>query len=220
MVEQGKTYNIKDGYTINPNPLNMSISSEDRELVYTRYQHLVYQIAADVIRTRPSRTSVLDIGCGYPYKLEKFIRPLTSDITGIDSREAVEFSKANFQFGRWVEGNLSDSSFSLGRKFGVIICADVIEHVEDPDKLLEIVRRHAYRSSTVIISTPERDNARGIDHNGPPPNQTHIREWNQDEFTGYLKTEGFTVNEIKVVSDIDEVDANKNCLVCICSLEV
>lgn len=110
MAEQDKTYNIKPGYVINRNQLDMSIPDQDIASVYTRYQHFVYEIAAGLIRDLEKRVSVLDIGCGYPYKLEKFIRPLTPDITGVDGREAVEFSRANFQFGRWVEGDLSDSS--------------------------------------------------------------------------------------------------------------
>jgi len=220
MTERNKTYNIKDRYKINPCPLNMSVSDKDIESVYTRYQHFVYEIIADVIRTLPLRTSVLDIGCGYPYKLAKFVKPLTSDITGVDERQPIEFSQANFHFGRWVESDLSDSSFSLDRKFNVIVCADVIEHVDDPNILLDIIRKHSYKSSTIIISTPERDNTRGLDHFGPSPNPTHVREWNQSEFVGYLKKQGFKVDTTHVVSNVDDADENKNCLVCICSLEV
>lgn len=220
MNELSKTYDIKDGYKINPNPVSMTISDMDIESVYTRYQHFVYEITADVIRARPLKTSVLDIGCGYPYKLAKFVRPLTSDITGVDGRQPVEFSQTNFRFGRWVEGDLSDPSFSLDRMFDVIVCADVIEHMDDPDMLLEIIRRHSNNSSTIIISTPERDNIRGLDHFGPPPNPTHVREWNQNELVGYLKKQGFKVDTTHVVSDVDDADENKNCLICICSLEV
>lgn len=86
MHERGKTYNIKDGYRINPNPLGMAIPDTDIESVYTRYQHFVYEITADVIRANSLKTSVLDIGCGYPYKLARFVRPLTSDITCVDGR--------------------------------------------------------------------------------------------------------------------------------------
>lgn len=104
--------------------------------------------------------------------------------------------------------------------FDVIVCADVIEHMDNPDVLLEIIRRHSNNSSTIVISTPERDNIRGLDHFGPPPNPTHVREWNQGELVGYFKKQGFKVNATYVVSDVDDADENKNCLICICSLEV
>lgn len=219
MNELNKTYNIKDGYRINPNPLGMAISDADIESVYTRYQHFVYEITAAVIRAKPLKTSVLDIGCGYPYKLAKFIRPLISDITGVDERQPIAFSQTNFHFGTWIEGDLSDHLLSLDRKFDVIVCADVIEHMDDPDVLLEIIRRHSNNSSTIVVSTPERDNTRGLDHFGPPPNPTHVREWNQDELVGYFKKQGFKVDATYVVSDVDDAAENKNCLICICSLE-
>ena len=67
----------------------------------------------------------------------------------------------------------------------LIICADVIEHLSNPDDLLDFISEINFRQ--LIISTPERDRVAGKNDFGPPENTAHYREWNAIEFKNYLR---------------------------------
>jgi hypothetical protein len=82
----------------------------------------------------------------------------------------------------------------------LVICADVIEHIMDPDlfvKQLLNIRDVKY----YIISTPDRDTVRGKLDYGPPANKHHIREWNLFEFRRYME-QFFEIKEHKLVNVI------------------
>lgn len=66
----------------------------------------------------------------------------------------------------------------------VVICSDVIEHVDNPNHLiadLKSIKEAVY----FIISTPDRSLVNQTQW-GPPLNKTHFREWNFDEFGKYI----------------------------------
>lgn len=72
-------------------------------------------------------------------------------------------------------------------KADLVVCADVIEHVADPDALMRFIARVA--KDRVVISTPDRDlvyAGRTRYRFGPPANPAHVREWNMDEFNRYV----------------------------------
>jgi len=46
------------------------------------------------------------------------------------------------------------SDIYIGEKFDIIIIGDVIEHVNDPIKLLEFAKRHCNKNGKIIVSTP------------------------------------------------------------------
>lgn len=68
--------------------------------------------------------------------------------------------------------------------YDMVICADVIEHVEDPVGLLESIK--SARPKIAVISTPERTLIPGADPLGPPRNIHHRLEWTRDEFAQLL----------------------------------
>jgi hypothetical protein len=81
--------------------------------------------------------------------------------------------------------------------YDLLICADVIEHVKNPDALLDFIKRA--KPKTVVISTPDRDvlvelfykwyletDPAWTGFNGPPFNQCHLREWSFVEFENYI----------------------------------
>lgn len=106
------------------------------------YQYQVYEVARNLI-VRNSLNSVLDIGCGMGMKLAKLIYPVCKDITAIDEPGTVTRCKTWHNFGKWYGDNIEESSLNLNRTFDLIISADVIEHLVDPDKLLLMIKRYA-----------------------------------------------------------------------------
>lgn len=93
----------------------------------------------------------------------------------------------------------------------VVICADVIEHVIDPQRLLDFIDECRFRH--LVISTPARDllyRPWAPRYWGPPRNRTHQREWTRREFRAFVG-ETFKVLDQRVV----QFDQRTQMLVCL-----
>jgi len=187
-------YFIKEGYRINENPSFYNDSLEDSEY----YQLEVYEYIATLFRQH-TISSVLDIGCGLATKLRDYVLPHCSNITGIDSEYAILKCRELYNFGSWHIADLGNSDYTLPGSYDLIICADVIEHLKDPDNLLRIIKSGAHPEGLIVLSTPERDLRRGINCTGPPQNNAHVREWNEKEFRAYLSDRGFKIEHYDIV---------------------
>lgn len=151
------------------------------------WQDEVYAIASELY----DGGRVLDVGCGDGFKLRKHFDG--KDVVGVECEQAIPALKASGIDGEWVtempEGD-----------FGVVICADVIEHLPDPGAMLAEIAGKV-NSPHYLISTPDRDlidEDRGKT-NGPPNNCFHLREWARDEFRRFLERY-FTVTWIKTTN--------------------
>ena len=189
-----KNYFIKDGYTCNPNPIQYIDTLEDS----LTYQIAVYRHAAKII-TMLGLETVLDIGRGLGRKLQKFILPTGAAITGIDFSQNIAYCQNHYEFGRWLVDDIESPNPKLSHPVDFIICADVIEHLIDPDTLFRYIRNWSHENTKIIISTPERDLRRGPDDMGPPGNGAHVREWNQGEFKNYLANLGISIEDHQIV---------------------
>ncbi len=194
-----KTYAIKDGYRHKSSSEIMQ--NQKKEEYWTPgkiplskyYQYAVYAYAARLIGER-SLTSVVDVGCGPAYKLMELVYPICQDVVGIDQKHAVEFCKNNYGRGVFLADDLNNPITALNRTFDLVICSDVIEHVLDPDVLLQFIKRFCHDKTLILFSTPERDVLRGV-ANIESPNPEHVREWNKVEFVSYLESSGLKVEE-------------------------
>ena len=186
------------------------------------WQYAAYEFAANVYSEKiikpSSKTSpsVLDIGCGYGFKAKEFFYPICKDFTGIDAKYFIKFCKKSHSFGQWLADNIENPKLDLNRKFDLIISMDVIEHLVDPDKLLQYIKKHSHPESFIVISTPERDltsNRKGL---GPPDNKLHIREWNRDELHKYIESTGFLKIQDHFVVESKKGSKKKECQVILC----
>jgi 2-polyprenyl-3-methyl-5-hydroxy-6-metoxy-1,4-benzoquinol methylase len=142
-----------------------------------QWQLEVYQYAKEIL-LKNSFNKVLDIGTGSGYKLiSNFDEYYT---LGIDVPETVKWLKEKYPNKEW------SSEFFPRKDFDLIICSDVIEHLEDPDQLISLIRDS--NPSLIVLSTPDRNLIYGHDHDGPPKNNCHVREWTFDEFHKYISS--------------------------------
>jgi len=155
-----------------------------------KWQQHVYAWAAELIRSNGLR-SVLDVGCGPCVKLISQIAPLCQDVTGIDQPSALAAARDMGAKFRLCEVDLESPRFEPGRTYDLILCADVIEHLGDPDPALALIRRCAHADTLVVISTPERSRERGRDCMASPKPE-HVREWTREEFALLLVDRGFS----------------------------
>jgi len=122
---------------------------------------------------------VLDVGCG-DGALAGWICRSGYGICGIDvDREGLALAKEKF-----AENNLNGKFFYVDNyaypfnedSFDAVVCADVIEHVQQPKKLLEEAHRVLKRGGHLVITTP-------IKVEGATLGSNHVQEWSVNEFT-------------------------------------
>lgn len=195
---------IEDNFCIRPdyvpNKENRTLEVDGIEFWESRrisksllYQWHVYQYAQTLIRTKHLR-SVLDIGCGPATKLISMIEPNAPLVVGIDQPTTIEFCRRKYATGEFYSDNFEAPTLKLDHRFDLIICSDVIEHLEQPDQLLSYIQRFATPNSLILISTPDRARTWGEDCLYSPKPE-HIREWTGKEFADYLCSRGFDIVE-------------------------
>jgi hypothetical protein len=166
-------YEIKAGYIHRRKPVYF----DDRNLK-DEYQNEVYELARLYAEQNNCR-QILDIGCGSAYKLLKYFSGY--ETTGIEVEETYHFLKEKYPDRVWIKAgdNLIQRQYA-----DIIICSDVIEHVSNPDELIQFIEGIGFKM--LFLSTPERDMIRGRVDYGPPDNKAHMREWNSAELHKYL----------------------------------
>lgn len=151
------------------------------------WQREVYEYAAEVME-KFCLNSVYDVGCGSGYKLVKFLGKYNT--IGFDLEPTINSLMQKYPDRQWNISNFQDRNIE---RADLVICADVIEHVPDPELLLDFLDRIA--KDKIIISTPERNflyRPGSRYRYGPPTNPSHLREWTADELYRYVSRK-FTV---------------------------
>lgn len=75
----------------------------------------------------------------------------------------------------------------------MIVCADVVEHLLNPDPCVGFIKRHLDADGFAYISTPERERLYGPDMN-KSGHRNHVREWSKNEFAAYLASRGLRIH--------------------------
>jgi len=193
-----KTYSIKAGYQHGEANLTVErIPGEywsPQRLKDTRHNQLHCYLEARKIMREHGLKTVLDVGCGAGYKLATVLSPLAERAIGVDQPNAVNLARVRYAElpVRFEAVDLEQAHDSGLGTFDLVVCADVIEHMLDPDVLLAFIHAHCHDNSHVILSTPERDIRRGPD-NIKSPRREHVREWNRAELKRYLESSGLRV---------------------------
>lgn len=199
-------YFIKDGYV----PQTAAHTVEAAPGAYwqpwrvreaSRHQFDVYRAARKMADDAGTR-SVADVGCGTGWKLNHFFKGF--DAVAFDQPTLAEVVCQHAPTARFRPIDLacpgtSDESFDL------VICADVSEHLLDPDPCMEFLRSMTGRFC--FLSTPERDIVRGPDCMGSVKD-VHVREWNAPEFASYVSSRGFEIlrHELLPPARLDDAD--------------
>lgn len=202
MNSANQNYCIKADYQPNPIPATFTEAADpnywtpERIATATRYQYDVYVAAAALMRT-PTVASVLDVGSGPPKKLKSLLpnKPLRLHL--VDQPQTEAHATELLPNAAFTAANLEDIAIDLGERFDLVICADVIEHLLNPDPCLQFIRRHMSSNGVLVISTPERDILRGRDCRSCP-HPMHVREWNRHEFREFLQSRGWQVLDQRI----------------------
>jgi hypothetical protein len=151
-----------------------------------QWQKEVYEFAASTARLGKYK-KILDFGCGSANKLMKYFKDFEK--IGVELDCNVQELRKRYPSESWIVSRIGEERLP---PVDMIICSDVIEHLIDPQTLLEYLEKQDFR--ILIISTPERelvysqfDKAERQFLVGPPRNKAHTMEWSYIEFHQMLK---------------------------------
>ena len=180
LPKKKENYYIHDSYATNPYIHFDDTRNEEN------YQREFYVQATE---TKPK--SVFDVGCGSGFKLVKYFKKCFT--VGSEVEPTLGFLKEKYPDRKWI---LSDFNIPPTQDFDLVLCLDVIEHLEKPEVLMEYLRK--LKTHKIVISTPVRTK-----EEGSPINEYHIREWSIYEFhkfiSDYLKIDSHTAEDNKQV---------------------
>ena len=199
---KSERYSLPPGYLANP-----AVSFDQNGGVYwdqsrvdnsLAYQAAAYDWALCLVRQYDLK-SIADVGCGSAAKLARLHRSMPAVETwGIDQPNAIDLCRSHYAFGQWLPINLDKPDSLPEKTFDLVISSDVIEHLANPDSLLNAIRRMSHPNTLVLISTPERICLRGSDCLFSP-NPYHVREWSSSEFATYLLSRGAEILDHKIL---------------------
>ncbi len=199
-------FHLPEGYQ--PNSVNLTMDAvsgdeywdDERVALSGRYQRRAYELAAELAAERGMRR-IVDVGCGVATKLAACFDADRFELVGIDQPAAVAACERLRRPGRFLADDFEHpSSEVLADVVGadLVISSDVIEHLLDPDPLVEYVKRIVADSGTIVFTTPDRRSLCGPDANRPS-NPAHIREWNREEFVAYVESRGLVVETSRLL---------------------
>jgi len=138
-------------------------------------EHLVrYRLALQLADSR----RVLDAACGSGYGTALLSRAASSAI-GVDIDEAtIAYARSKHQACEFAVGDVADLPFEADA-FDLVVCFETIEHVVDPDQVLQELRRVLSEDGLLVISTPNK-------HQYLVENEFHRREFSHEEFVELL----------------------------------
>lgn len=166
-------YGIKSGYRHARTALDFDDTPNTDE-----WQREVYELARELMSEHAMR-SVIDVGCGSGFKLVELLGEY--ETTGIEVERTWEWLQTKYPSRRWLR---SSEAARAPLEADLVVCADVIEHVANPDAFMGFLS--GIRCSRLVISTPDRELVAGVDDAGPPGNPAHYREWSAPEFERYV----------------------------------
>jgi 2-polyprenyl-6-hydroxyphenyl methylase/3-demethylubiquinone-9 3-methyltransferase len=201
MIEtQAKSYFIDPSYQLNLSSDNTVL---DQYTSFPRNHTLqipCYEFAAHFIEQKGLK-SCIEFGSGSGYKLNKFISPKLSNVSGVEMKHSVEYCKPKYPHISWYSNDFDSNENNVNTQYDIVVCFDVIEHLVYPEILLQKIKSFLKPEGYLLISTPDRDKLYGKLHHGPPHNLKHVREWNMNEFACFLEHEKFTILSHLILPD-------------------
>jgi len=142
---------------------------------------------------------ILDVGCGEGFTLEKLhANDIGEELVGIDFLEtAIAIGKKEHPYLDLRQGNIYDIPFD-SNSFDLVICSEVLEHLEDPVRALDELHRVA--NTYVLLSVPNEpffllsNFLRGKNLKRFGNDIEHINHWSISGFEKFVRTK-FTITK-------------------------
>lgn len=126
--------------------------------------------------------SVLDVGCGGGHLLRAVEARLSGglELVGVDySRTAITLARQILPRARWVAHDLY--GLELGKKFDLVLCVEVLEHLEDPHRAMSRLAKHCAPDGHLVVTVPDGAVDRW---------EGHVNFWTEMEFRDWIEPWG------------------------------
>jgi 2-polyprenyl-3-methyl-5-hydroxy-6-metoxy-1,4-benzoquinol methylase len=140
--------------------------------------------------------SVVDVGCGSGELIRRIAARLGSErmYAGVDhARSGIARARAAFPGGTWIVADLyqlAPEDIPGGRRFDLVVCTEVLEHLEHPQAALDRLTALAEPGGRVLITVPDG----AIDEWSG-----HVNFWSEEELAQLLEPRG--LDEIRRVDE-------------------
>lgn len=156
---------------------------EFNAFVFARYMFFVNEVKKLLKYAKNKKVRILDVGCGdgvLLYLIKKNNKNVNFEIYGLDlSKEALSIAKNRIPEGSFTNTEVYDLNFE-DNFFDIIVSSDVIEHVNNPKRMLKEIKRVLNNEGFVIIGTPIR-------YTEEPLDKMHYYEFYPKEFNNLIK---------------------------------
>jgi 2-polyprenyl-3-methyl-5-hydroxy-6-metoxy-1,4-benzoquinol methylase len=145
---------------------------------YTRAR---YNLVLECARAAnlPANAHILEVGCGDGALLGVLFSELGVAVYGVDTSEiGLALAREMFADRKLVGDFRYTTGYDTGfpeASFDLIVCSDVIEHVDNPNAMLVEIRRLLIPGGRLIITTP-------IKFLEKPVDPMHVQEWFVNDF--------------------------------------
>lgn len=142
--------------------------------------------------------NLLDVGCGTGIFLKE-AKKLGYKVVGIDfDRENIRIAHEHFGLKDVLPVTLEELiSSHQNNKFDVITFFEVLEHMDNPNNFINLIKTGLKPGGYIALSVPNRERFLDPLGNGDyPPN--HLTRWNTYSLTYFLEKNGFEI--IKIVT--------------------
>ncbi len=154
--------------------------TDDLQVVYEHYHR--YALAARFA----AGARVLDLACGEGFG-PALLAAEAREVVGVDiDPRTVEHATAHYPINNlhFTVGSMIDSELLAGAEpFDVITCFEALEHVEEQDTLIAVVRRLLASGGLFLTSTPD---VTVYSHEHGNDNPFHVRELTEPQFQALL----------------------------------
>lgn len=186
----------KLGSVFNRSPFLRKLFYRLLDILLLRSWHIRKEIKAWK-KTISGKQSILDAGSGfgqYDYYLAS--KNKSWNIKGLDVKQEQVDDCNNF----FNQINLDNASFAFGdltklddaNKYNMILCVDVMEHIEEDEKVLSNFCRALKKDGMVLISTPSDKGGSDVHHDH---DHSHDEDGNQSFIDEHVR-DGYGVEEI------------------------
>ena len=174
-------------------------------------KNFTYRIILGVINSHISSFSnktILDIGCGAG-TISLYLANQGANIIGIDiSRKAIDSCKKSAKAlklkdrTQFICNTIEQIKFR--RKFDLIICSEIIEHIPNDKAFLKRVYKLLKNNGLLILSTPSINAPLykiGLAQNFDK-RVGHIRRYSKKQISDLVKKSGFTIEKVKLTEGV------------------
>ncbi len=182
-------YSVKPGYRHREKPeFSADLPTAQNGITY---QPDVYRFAGFLAKQFGCET-VIALGCGSGEELSKLAAEFR--LVGVDCGENTRHFQQLHSQASCLEHDFATQVLHIEDRDlvrrSIVVCTDVIERLPDPSPLLASIRDFLRDAPVALLTTPERDLVRGLNHMGPPDNPHHVRERSLPEFASLLRGAG------------------------------